>query len=164
MDNSQAGRTRVAAGFSVLLGCVAGGLWHSAPALIGGYRPEARFFDSSSFFPRTALLMIAVCAVIHLIGVLRGLPLSAGEDLDEFDVGRGRVLGAMLLFGCYAALVPFAGYAVSTLLFVIVATRFAGIGWPTAVTLSVLMTSSLYLVFVVGLKVWFPAAALASWP
>jgi hypothetical protein len=133
-------------------------LFLATPALIMNYRADARFYESPGFFPRLALAVTVACGLSHLMALVRGR--AAFADRDEFDIGEARsnlALTGLLLFLAYIAATPWIGYAAATPLFMLVAGWAAGLGWRVNAGLAAGTTALLYGVFVVGLKVWFPA-------
>ena len=133
-------------------------LFLATPALITNYRADAHFYESPGFFPRLALAVTVACGLSHLMALVRGR--AALADGDEFEVGAARsnlALTGLLLFLAYVVVTPWIGYAAATPLFMLVAGRVAGLGWRVNAGLAAGATALLYGVFVVGLKVWFPA-------
>jgi hypothetical protein len=71
------------------------------------------------------------------------------------------ILGATL-FALYVGLSFWLGYLAGTAVFVIVAARAVGLTWKIAAALAIGASALLYLVFAVGLNVWFPAARITT--
>lgn len=140
------------------------GLWLATPQLITNYRAEAAFFESPGFFPRLALGIAVLAGLWHLaegwLGHVRE------EGADEIEIGESRPLIAfagMALLAGYILAAPLIGYAASTALFIVVASRASGLGWRLSVGLALATTAILHAIFVIGLKVWFPVPQLVRW-
>lgn len=155
-----AGQRLLALVLTCLLGIGAAGLFVMAPSLISDYRAEVRFFESPAFVPRVALLLVALYAVAHAIRVARGAILDAGEELDDAHANRHVVLLGVALFAGYVVLVPLIGYALATAVFTVAAATRAGLGWRKSLLLAIALAASAYVLFVLGLNVWFPAPGL----
>jgi hypothetical protein len=56
--------------------------------------------------------------------------------------------------------VPLVGYGVATAAFLLTLGSLSGLGWRVPAVIAVVLTAALYLIFVVGFKVWFPVASL----
>jgi Tripartite tricarboxylate transporter TctB family len=134
-----------------------------APSLITRYRADVPFFESPSFVPRVALALVAICALVHAIRVVRGASLDAGEDMDDARSDSRLVVAGVSLFAAYVFAVPYIGYAFATAGFVVVAGIVAGIGGVKSAVLAVSLSATLFAAFVIGLKVWFPDPALLQW-
>lgn len=149
----------------VVFASIVGGLtvilfWFT-PILISNYRADTPFQLSPAFYPELALGVAALGAVGHIFHIRSGQ--QQLEESDEFEVGEFfwlLVLAGGSLFFAYALLVPLVGYAVATLLFMFVACRLSGISILFSLLFSVTTATSLYALFVILLKVWFPAPAL----
>ncbi|MDM0084716.1 tripartite tricarboxylate transporter TctB family protein [Variovorax sp. J31P179] len=148
----------VALTFLLLVGAVA--LYVYAPTLITNYRHDVNFYESPAFMPRVALALVAIGASIHVVRILRGASLDAGEEVDDGTANRRVVAASIPFFAAYVLLVPLVGYWLSTVVFVLVAGGLAGIGWKKSVVIALLLGTACYLVFSLALKVWFPAAGL----
>jgi hypothetical protein len=151
---------RLAVVFAAVLAAAAAPLLLMAGSLIPGIAPGTAWFRSSDTFPRIALAIVLVCAVLHARNVWRGATLS-GDDIED-PAGKWRlVLSSMGVYVGYLLLAPLVGYATSTLAFGVVIGRLAGIGWRLSLLMAAGLTVALFLVFVIGLGVWFPSAPLA---
>jgi len=133
------------------------------PSLITDYKPDVRFYESPAFVPRFALLVVAICAVAHVVRVRRGASLDAGEELDDEDANRHVVLLGIALFAAYVLLVPVIGYAPSTVAFVAAAGALGSVGIRRSLVLAVAFGAAAFALFVLGLKVWFPSPSLLNW-
>lgn len=130
------------------------------PAWITRYRVDAPYFESPGFMPRVALAIVCICAVIHAVRVMRGASLDTGEDTDDDTANRRLVAIGVLLFVAYILAVPYVGYALASFVFVLAAGLLAGLGRNKSIVLAISIAITLSAAFVLGLKVWFPEAAL----
>jgi hypothetical protein len=140
------------------------GLYLATPQLITNYRAEAAFFESPGFFPRLALGVAIFAGIWHLGENWFRHVREAGAE--EIEIGESRPVIAfvgMALFAGLILLVPYLGYAASSALFVVMASRIAGLGWGVAMGLSATTSAVLYAIFVIGLKVWFPVPQVVLW-
>lgn len=151
---------RLAVAFAMVIVVVAAPLFLMAGSLIPGITPGTAWFRSSDTFPRVALAIVVVCALLHARDVWRGASLS-GDDIEDPAGNWQLVLSSMGVYVVYLLLAPLVGYAASTLAFGIVISRLAGIGWRLSLLMAAGLTVALFLVFVIGLGVWFPSAPLA---
>ncbi len=150
---------RLAAGFVGLLALGAAVLLPLVPSLIIGLHEGVPYYRSPILFPAVALAVVAVCAFVHCVRLLRGAALAT-DDIDEPAANWPVVVLAFVGYAAYAALVPLVGYVAATAAFLFAFGSLAGLGWRLPAVLAVVLTAALYLAFVVGLKVWFPAASL----
>jgi len=162
-DQAIRGQRLLALVLTSLVGVGAIVMFMLAPSLITDYRAGTPFFESPAFVPRFALVLVAVCAIVHVVRVARGASLDAGEELDDEDAKRHVVLLGIVLFAGYVLLVPRIGYALSTVVFVAAAGALAAIGLRRSLVLAVLLGAAAFLLFVLGLKVWFPEPSLLGW-
>ena len=152
---------RLAVCFAAVLAAGAITLLVLTRRLIPGIPEDSAYYQSSAFFPRLALAIIAVCAILHARDVLRGASLS-GDDIDD-PAGNWRlVLLSMTAYALYLLAAPLAGYTLSTLAFAVVVGVLAGLQWRLSLVVAAGVTAALYLIFVVGLGVWFPVASLLN--
>jgi hypothetical protein len=144
-------------------GCalIAVALFVVTPYLITNYRAEQSFYESPAFFPRVSLVIISIAGIWH--AVTSWLGRVAAPDSDEIDAGDSNWLVALLgaaLFAVYIATTPVLGFAAATAAFVFACSRIAGLPWRLGAKLTLVIVPTLYGVFEVGLKVWFPKAML----
>ena len=132
------------------------------PTWITRYPSEARFFESPGFMPRVALVIMAICALIHVVRVLHGVSLDTGEDTDDGSSNRMIVSVGVALFVAYILLVPVLGYALATFGFVAAGSLIVGLGRARSLWLASVISIVLFGTFVVGLKVFFPTSVLTS--
>jgi hypothetical protein len=132
-----------------------------APTLIPGTNFDVPYYRSPAFFPMAALALVAVGAALQTLRLLRGASLEA-DDIDEPAANWRMVLVSAAAYAGYIALVPLAGYAAGTAAFLVVLGVLARLGWKLPLVVAVVLTGVLFGVFVVGLNVWFPAAAFAA--
>lgn len=150
---------RLAVGFVGAVALGAAVLLPLTPRLILGMRDGVAYYRSPALFPLAALALVAICAFVHCVRLLRGAPLAT-DDIDEPAANWPVVVLAFVGYAAYAALVPLAGYVPATAVFLFALGCLAGLGWRLPALLAVVLTAVLYLAFVVALKVWFPAASL----
>ncbi len=155
---SERAQRRLAAGFVGFLAVAAAVLLPLTPRLIIGMK-DVPYFRSPALFPAIALAVVAIGAAVHCMRLLRGASLTT-DDIDEPTAHWRVVLLAFVAYAIYIVAVPFAGYAIGTAAFLLALGRLAGLGWRLPALIAVVLTAVLYLVFVVGFKVWFPVASL----
>ena len=154
-------RRRIALAFSAALALTGTTLLVLAPALIAGSREGVPYYRSPVFFPMAALALLAVGAALHTLRLLRGADLDT-DDIDQPAANWRMVLVAAAAYAGYIALVPLAGYVAATAAFLLVLGMLARLGWKLPLALAIVLTGLLFAVFVLGLNVWFPAAALLA--
>lgn len=150
---------RIALAFSAALAVAGTTLLVFTPALIPAMRTDVAYYRSPAFFPMAALALLAVAAALHALRLLRGASLDA-DDIDAPADNWRMVMAAGAAYAGYIALVPFVGYVAGTALFLVCLGLLARLGWKLPLVVSVVLTSVLFGVFVVGLNVWFPGASL----
>lgn len=155
----EAAQRWLAAGFAGALALGAAVLLPLTPSLIIGMRDDVAYYRSPALFPLAALALVAICAFVHCVRLLRGASMST-DDIDEPGANWPVVVLSFAGYAAYATLVPLVGYAVATAAFLFAFGCLAGLGWRLPAVLAVVLTAVLYLAFVVALKVWFPAASL----
>ena len=138
-----------------VLAAVALGLWWATPQLIVPYRPEKPWYESAATFPRLALLLLAVGALVEALQRWRGAARGASDELDSGAAQLPRAAAALALFALYALAVPWLGFGVSSALFLLATARAVGLGWRAALALALPMAALLWLVFARLLKVAF---------
>jgi putative tricarboxylic transport membrane protein len=101
--------------------------------------------------------------VLITLGALKTLVIKEPRRQVTFPQGRlaRKIIGSMATLFIYWACLEFLGYLVSTLLCSAVLFRlFGDYRWRTCVLASILLTGSLYLVFIRFLKMPFPVGIL----
>lgn len=156
---SERAQRRLAAGFVGLLALGAAILLPLTPRLIVGMPEEVAYYRSPALFPSIALALVAIAAAIHCVRLLRGASLST-DDIDEPAAHWRVVVLAFVAYVLYVLAVPLVGYAVATAVFLLGLGALSGLGWRLPALVGVCLTAALYLVFVLGFRVWFPAASL----
>lgn len=120
----------------------------------------------SSLYPRILLGCIATLALLLLFNSFRS---SASEETvsvkRETPTKRPernlKVLGIFVLFGSYAALLPFLGYLIATMAFM-VTTQALLLGidtrrkWAINLVTAGILVPLIYVIFEYGLNVWLP--------
>ena len=139
----------------VAIAAAALGLLVATPWLIVPYRASQAWYESAATFPRIALAVAAIGAVIETLRRLRGGATVASEELDSSAASLPRVVAVLALFGGYALLVPVLGFGVSSAAFVALAGRAVGLGWRASLLLALPLAVGMRLVFVEVLKVAF---------
>lgn len=150
--------------FTAVAVAACAGLFLATSQLITNYRADVAFFESPAFFPRLALAVAVLAGLWHLgegwLGHVRE------DGAEEIEIGESRAVIAfagMVLLAAYILSAPIVGYPASTALFMLVTSRVAGLGWRLSVGLAAATTATLYAIFVIGLKVWFPVPLLLQW-
>lgn len=138
-----------------VLAVAAVGLWWATPLLIVPFKPEQPWYESAATFPRLALLVVLVGAVVEAGKRWRGTARGAADELDSSTASLPRLAAALALFVGYAVAVPVLGFGVSSALFLAAAGRAVGLGWRAALLLALPMAVVLWLLFVRLLKVAF---------
>ena len=103
-----------------------------------------------------------VLAAWHLVSVLRKHKAPARETLRESETkGRTKALFMIGALVFYLLIVKWAGFFVTTFLFVVICSRLAGArGWGRPVALSIGINLFCYLLFGMWLKLSFPKGIL----
>lgn len=152
---------RIALVFSAALGLGGTALLVLAPTLIAGARGDVSFYKSPAFFPMGSLAVLVIGAVFHTLRLWRGASLET-DDIDEPAANWRMVLLSGAAYAGYIAAVPLVGYVVGTAGFLLLLGVLARLGWKLPLAISIVLTGLLFGVFVLGLNVWFPSAALAG--
>ena len=101
-----------------------------------------------------------VLAVWHLVSVLRKHK-AAGKDLLEENKGKTKALFMIGALVFYLLIVKWAGFFITTFLFVVICSRLAGAReWGRPVALSIGINLFCYLLFGMWLKLSFPKGIL----
>jgi hypothetical protein len=156
---SERAQRRLAAGFVGAVALGAAVVLPLVPRLIIGMHTNAPYYRSPALFPSIALALIAICAALHCVRLLRGAALAT-DDIEEPAAHWRVVVLAFIAYGAYTAVVPRIGYVPATGLFLFLLGRLAGLGWRLPAIVAITLTAVLYLLFVVAFKVWFPVASL----
>lgn len=156
---SERAQRRLAAGFVGLLALGAAILLPLTPRLIVGMPQDVAYYRSPALFPSIALALVAIAAAVHCVRLLRGASLST-DDIDEPAAHWRVVVLAFVAYVLYVLAVPLVGYVAATAVFLLGLGTLSGLGWRLPAAIGVSVTAALYLIFVVGFKVWFPAASL----
>lgn len=150
--------------FALVVAVLAVALFLATPWLISNWRDDTPFQLSPGFYPRLALGVAGLGALAHIVHIRRGG--HHVEALDEFEVGESRpslMLAGVALFVGYGLLTPWLGYAATTFLFCVAALWLAGVATKASILFATATTGVLFGLFVLLLKVWFPAPALLRW-
>ncbi|USZ49853.1 tripartite tricarboxylate transporter TctB family protein [Halomonas sp. DN3] len=132
----------------------------------GNIRPPTSWQPyGSALFPR---LLLGVIAVLALLILLRSLFTKIAEtrplnhlSASEWIKRNHKVLLLFAFFGLYAAVLPYAGYLVSTIAFLAGSMALLlGVGSRRKVAMNLLISPtvalSIYAVFQLGLGIWLP--------
>lgn len=120
----------------------------------------------SSLYPRILLGCIASLALLLLLNTFRSSASEeAASEKKETTAERPKrnlkVLGIFVLFGSYAALLPFLGYLIATMAFM-VTTQALLLGidtrrkWAINLVTAGILVPLVYVIFEYGLNVWLP--------
>lgn len=154
---------RAGAAFCLGVAAAALALIAATPELVSNPRPTEPFYRHPEFYPLLVLAGLAALAALNALRLARGGAIDV-EDEAMAEPARWGVVGATLaLFALYALAIPLLGYALATAVFLLVGGIVGGVGRPLRWLLPPAMAIVLWAVFVLGLKVWFPAPALLAW-
>ena len=110
----------------------------------------------AAFFP----LLVGVFAVIvgagSLVTARTATPVARGEAELDAPARRRRVAVSVLALVGFCALVPWAGYPVTAVVFVAVVLRYLGASWVGAITMGVVSAAASYGLFGILLDVPLP--------
>ncbi|WP_239478323.1 tripartite tricarboxylate transporter TctB family protein [Hydrogenophaga sp. YM1] len=126
---------------------------YAVPWLITPYDPSIPWYQSTAFFPRVALSLATMGALIELVK-----PHARIEGSDEIDASESNVRVALIVvatFVAYALLVPVLGLLISTAAFSVLAGLVAGLRIRTALALAIPLAIVLWVVFAKLLLVAF---------
>lgn len=113
-----------------------------------------------AFYPRVIAGLIALFAVVQLVRSL------AGDDRRSHEITLGstrRVVGVTVAVLAYVLLLPWLGFVVATVLFLIVGMRYSGVASPLRIAVvAVGLTLGLHYVFGVFLRIPLPESPFYS--
>jgi Tripartite tricarboxylate transporter TctB family len=137
----------------------AGAALLATPSLIQPFPSKATWYESAASFPRAALLLVVLAAVVEFMlrrkSQRAGLKTSGSDELDSSSAKPGLALAALGLFVLYALAVPAIGFLVSTLVFLMACGAMLKLAPRQILLLSVPLALGLWVVFVKILKVAF---------
>ncbi|MFQ3789097.1 tripartite tricarboxylate transporter TctB family protein [Halomonas sp. A29] len=118
----------------------------------------------SALFPRILLGVIALlAALIFIKSMIDGVPqrTSPRRTFLQWLAYNKAVLALFAMFGLYALLLPFVGYIVATLCFMVASLALLlGVDtwrkWALNLAVSFTLVPLIYVIFRFGLKVWLP--------
>ena len=140
----------------LILMVVAAALFWATPSLIVPYPHQAPWYESSALFPRVTLGLAGLGGLWEVWTRRQGAMQAGGaEELDSGAAQLGQAAAIVGLFMGYTWVIPWLGYATSTLLFVCAAGMLLGLHWRQTVWLALLVSVGMWLVFVRVLKVAF---------
>ena len=141
--------------FLLVLALLAGGIALTSRSLIVPYPQAAAWFESAAFFPLLALGLMALAGVVEVFNRRHAIELKDSEELNSSQAHMGLAWAMLGLFGLYMLAVPWLGYLISTLLFLVASSRVLGFSWRTTWALSLPLSLVMWWVFFKLLKVHF---------
>lgn len=142
-------------GLVLLLALSAALVLLATPQLITPFPAQAAWFESAAFFPRVTLALACLAGGVELYQRRHAVEVADSDELDSSSASLGQALGMLVLFGLYMLAVPWMGYLSSTWLFLMASGVWLNLSWRTTLSLSVLLSLGMWLVFVQVLKVYF---------
>jgi hypothetical protein len=142
-------------GLVLLVSLAAGTMLMATPQLITPYPAQAAWFESAAFFPRVTLALACIAGLFELYQRRSAVELADSDELDSSAANMRQALGMLALFGLYMLAVPWMGYLSSTWLFLLASGAWLGLSRRATFSLSVLLSLTMWLVFVKVLKVYF---------
>jgi hypothetical protein len=139
----------------VLLSALCAALVGATHWLIVPWRAAVPWYESAATFPRAMLACVSFAALLEAARRLRGGAVVTSEELDSGAARLPRAALVLALFVAYALAVPVLGFGFSTIVFVALAARAAGLSWRAGFMLALPLGLALWAVFVPGLKVAF---------
>ncbi|MBD3894604.1 tripartite tricarboxylate transporter TctB family protein [Halomonas sp. ML-15] len=118
----------------------------------------------SAFFPRILLYMIAGMSLLIFVKSLvieNGIKKFNLRDVEKIFDGKAKCISVFAFFGIYALLLPYFGYVIATILFM-VSTQTVLMGCNTKKKIATIILTSLifvptiYFIFRYGLRIWLP--------
>lgn len=134
---------------------LAGAALLATPHLIKPFPDKAPWYESAAFFPRAALVLVIVGALVEWLLRRRTLRIADSEELDSSQVRIPLALTMLALFVGYALAVPWLGFMVSTALFLLLSGVMLELPWRQALAIALPTALILWAVFVKLLKVAF---------
>ncbi len=135
----------------------AAGLFWATGSLIVPYPEHAPWYESSALFPRLVLGVMAIGAIAEIVRRRRG-SVQGSDESDELDSSQVDLKQAALLvalFMLYMGMIPWLGYASSTLVFLLLAGTALGLRLRQCLLLALPLTAGMWVVFVQLLQVAF---------
>jgi hypothetical protein len=142
-------------GLVLLVSVTAATVMLATPQLITPFPANVAWFESAAFFPRATLALVCIAGLFELFQRRSAIELTDSDELDSSAANIHQALGMLALFGLYMLAVPWMGYLSSTWLFLMASGVWLDLGRRATFSLSVLLSSGMWLVFVKVLKVYF---------
>jgi len=142
-------------GLVLMLALTAASAFLVTPLLITPYPAQAPWFESTAFFPRCALAIAFVAGIFELHQRRHTVELTESEELDSSHANMPLAITMLVYFGLYMLAVPWMGYLCSTGLFLMASGVRLGLGKRITLSISIVFSITLWLVFVKVLKVYF---------
>lgn len=149
---------------ALLAGTLAAGaavLAIATPALTGGYNATQPYFTRPSFFPWMALGLVVAFGAWSAWQAWRGVQRDLSDEIEAEHTSVRLALGGAALFLGYVVLCVAVGYTAATFVALTLFGWWVGLERRFAIILAGATTAVLYLVFVVGFKVWFAPSWIA---
>lgn len=127
----------------------------ATPSLIVPWPQEAPWYESPGTFPRFALMLVMVGALVELWRRKQQAPDAGSEEMDASASRPGLMLISVALFIAYSLAAPVLGFLSSTLLFVLITGRTVGLSWRISALIAMPLAVVLWLVFVKVLHIAF---------
>lgn len=138
------------------LACAALALAVATPALTGSLdKVQQPYYAKPSFFPWLGLALVVGFGLWSALQALRGIRRELSDEIEAEHTSAKLALGGAGLFGLYALLCATLGYAAATFAATLLLGAWVGLDPRFNLLLAGTVTAVLYLVFVVGFKVWF---------
>jgi hypothetical protein len=130
----------------------------ATPHLIAGHNPDQPYYLQSAFFPWIALTIVCVFGFIGAFQAFVGVERVQSDEIESGD--SSFVLGVLgiIIFGLSVFVSLTFGYAVCVWVSAMALGLLARLSLKLCILISSILTSSLYSIFVIGFKVWFPSA------
>ncbi|MBL8382915.1 MAG: tripartite tricarboxylate transporter TctB family protein [Burkholderiales bacterium] len=151
------------AGFTFAFALAGATLMLLAPRLIQGYNPDQPYYARSAFFPWLALSLVVLFGGWSTWQAVRGVRRELSDELDVAHTSVPRALAGAAVVGLYILLCAAVGYPAATCACVFLLARQTRLSRAASLLMALVLTATLYLVFVVGFKVWFAPSWLAGW-
>lgn len=147
---------KVTASAALLLSIVAAILMAAGPELVLTRPQNGPLYTSPLFFPFMALGLVLISGIALAVKSLKGLRIVLDLDVQT-TLPRLRLITAVLgIFALYTVLIPLLGYFLSSMFFLTSALFLVGFRGGALLLRALGCAIFLYLLFIIGLDVWFP--------
>jgi hypothetical protein len=130
----------------------------ATPHLIAGHNPDQPYYLQSAFFPWLALTIICVFGFFGALQAFAGVERVQSDEIESGDSSVALGVLGMIIFGLSVLVSLIFGYAVCVWASSMSLGLLARLSLKMCVLISSILTASLYGIFVMGFKVWFPVA------